>query len=153
MLGYDGTMTKHNMPVPERFEMKVDRSGGPDACHSWTAGTTKGGYGSFSINSRDHVATRVQWKISYGAFDERLHVCHKCNNPNCVNPLHLYLGDQERNMQDAAEWGRMNNHHGNKTHCVNGHEFTDENTVRHGPNGKWRRCRECRRERRRQGRG
>lgn len=72
---------------------------------------------------------------------------HKCDNPPCWNPEHLLEGDQSDNRADSIAKGRSPNLFGkaleekNQTHCIRGHEFTNENTRRYG--GK-RTCVECR---------
>lgn len=62
-----------------------------------------------------------------------MEIDHTCSNPPCVNPAHLEAVTHEENVRRAVE---------RKTHCVNGHEYTEANTYRH-PNGVWRDCRKC----------
>lgn len=89
----------------ERFWSKV-AIGTEDECWSWLGGKTMdGGYGTFSINYRMWVAHRVAWILTRGQIPDGLSVCHKCDNPGCVNPYHLFLGNNVDNCVDSARKG------------------------------------------------
>ena len=92
----------------KRFLDKVDRSGGPDACHPWTAGTDRDGYGKFKMAGRDYRAHRVAFFVEHGRWPE----CgrHTCDNPPCCNPAHVVDGSNLRNRQDSVE--RQRHAHG-----------------------------------------
>jgi len=90
----------------DRFWEKVDRSGD---CWAWTGSTDKNGYGQVydhSIKNR-RTASRVAWELTRGAIPSKVSVLHRCDNPSCVRPTHLFVGDQRANMQDAAQKGRL----------------------------------------------
>lgn len=131
------------LTMEQRFWSRVDTS---SDCWLWTGSTFKNGYGKFrtpsvsGVRGRNVSAHRYSAMLHFGMFDQRLQVLHRCDNPGCVRPDHLFLGDRSLNMQDMAAKGRAAGQR--KTHCVNGHEFTPENTLLNV--GK-RCCRECRR--------
>lgn len=92
-----------------RFEAKVDRSGGPDACHIWKAGTNgRAGYGFFYLNGAQVLAHRFAFFIEHGRWPEPFGL-HTCDNPPCVNSGHIYEGDNSRNLLDAFAKGRGRN--------------------------------------------
>lgn len=124
----------------ERFWAKVDRRG-PDDCWEWTAGCNRKGYGKFSLDGATRQSHRISWELANGQIPEGLCVLHRCDNPPCCNPAHLFLGTHADNHADRSLKGRHANQR--KTHCPNGHEYTPENTyATHG--GLWRQCLACR---------
>ena len=124
----------------DRFWSFVDKR---EACWIWTGGTTRGGYGYFRLShSRKSMrAHRFAYYDFHGPFDPSMFVLHHCDNPRCVRPDHLFLGDQKANIADMVAKGRHAEQQ--KTHCPSGHELTPENNYP-GKNGS-RRCRECHR--------
>lgn len=92
---------------PERFWSKVDICE-PDECWEWQACEVGRGYGGFQIHYKLWRAHRVAWILTYGPIPKGLFVLHKCDNPGCCNPYHLFLGTQTDNMADAAKKGRLN---------------------------------------------
>lgn len=76
------------------------------SCWVWTGGKCNHGYGQIKIDGKDRMAHRVSWNIHFGEIPDKLLVCHKCDNPECVNPHHLFLGTHQDNMDDRNRKGR-----------------------------------------------
>lgn len=76
-------------------------------CWVWQKGLTEKRYGQFSINGSGIRAHRASWEIHNGPIPDGIFVCHKCDNPPCVNPSHLFLGTVIDNRRDASRKGRI----------------------------------------------
>lgn len=108
----------------ERFEglfTRITESG----CWLWTGHCNTGGYGKFTMGN-ETLANRVSYILYIGPIPKGLHVLHVCDVPCCVNPAHLFVGDDRDNCLDAIAKGRWPSM--NKTHCSRGHEYNQENT-------------------------
>jgi len=89
----------------ERFHEKYVIN--PDnGCWEWTATLDQSGYGLLGYEGSMKGAHRFSYKIYKGEIPKGLYVLHKCDNPPCVNPEHLFLGTQKDNMDDMYNKGR-----------------------------------------------
>jgi hypothetical protein len=101
-------------------------------CWEWQGHTNAGGYGTQTVGSRKDnsrktvLAHRLFYSLWYGEFDPKLCVLHKCDNPKCVYPEHLFLGTRMDNHTDMARKGRRVNHLGEK----NGRSKLSDHDVR-----------------------
>lgn len=92
--------------ILERFEAKIDKTSNTTGCWLWAA-SKKGFYGQFSYKSKNLYAHRVSYEIYKGPIPEGLCVCHSCDNSQCCNPDHLWLGTAKDNAVDRDAKGRF----------------------------------------------
>lgn len=97
-------------PLEVRFWSKV-AIGSPGECWEWKAARLKsGGYGAFMIDGVTHRANRVAWELSNGQrLPTGMFACHRCDNPPCCNPLHLFAGTPKDNTDDKDRKQRGRN--------------------------------------------
>lgn len=89
----------------ESFLSRVDYAA-PDQCWNFKGARDGHGYGNIKLEGRNVKASRLMFELCFGPFDRRLQVLHRCDNPSCVNPRHLWLGTRSDNMRDAHAKGR-----------------------------------------------
>lgn len=108
-------------------------------CIEWPGKRHRNGYGQLGRKT----AHRVAYECAHGPIPDGLHVLHRCDNPPCINPEHLFLGTHHDNMIDSMLKGRNPiMMRALQTHCVNGHPLDEANTYRRPDTGT-RRCRAC----------
>ncbi len=115
-------------PIEERFEEKVDRSGGPDACHPWIGALKPDGYGLIWMGNRTVRVHRVAWLLAGKELPAHPMVLdHTCRNRGCCNVRHLRAVDPRTNCieNNAGPWAR----NAAATECPHGHPYSPENTA------------------------
>lgn len=75
-------------------------------CLNWTGATNPAGYGNIFVAGKYRNAHRAMWVAVHGEIPRELVVCHRCDNPRCVNIKHLFVGRQFDNMTDMSAKGR-----------------------------------------------
>ena len=77
-----------------------------DGCWKWIGGKDRSGYGVFRYQGRAQGAHRVAYELYKDPISNGLHVLHTCDNPECTNPEHLFLGTNLDNVKDRISKGR-----------------------------------------------
>lgn len=104
-----------------------------EACWEWAGPRQPAGYGVVVVNGVHLAAHRWTYSLFSGQdIPSGMVACHRCDNPPCVNPAHIFVGTSRDNTHDMIRKGRGRNplfeQMRAKTHCAQGHEFTPENT-------------------------
>jgi hypothetical protein len=102
------TLSKRiKQPIENRFWSKVHKTEG---CWIWLAFKNRDGYGRFGISTGERkyvcLAHRFAWIITIGPIPKGMNVLHRCDNPACCHPDHLFLGTQQDNVADQMAKGR-----------------------------------------------
>lgn len=96
-----------SVSLEDRFWLGVDNSSGDESCWPWLRSKTRNGYGVLSRGYKERRAHRFSWTISNGPIPPGMHVLHRCDNPACCNPRHLFVGTHRHNMDDKVLKGRQ----------------------------------------------
>lgn len=83
-------------------------------CWIWQKSIKKANYGNLWWDGKHYISHRASWIVHFGSIPIGLNVCHKCDNPQCVNPSHLFLGSYLVNNRDRKNKCRNANTHGER---------------------------------------
>lgn len=120
------------IPFEDRIEPQIERN--ESGCWLWTGYKYPNGYAVLCWQGKQQLLHRLSYGHFVGPIPEGLVIDHLCRTKNCINPAHLEPVTSGENTRRAM-----------RTHCVNGHEFTEANIYR--PSDGKRYCRICRRTR------
>jgi len=76
-------------------------------CWLWTGAKINSGYGTVKIDGKRYLVHRYSWELAKGEIPDEMYICHTCDVKLCVQPDHLFLGNQKDNMSDASAKGRL----------------------------------------------
>lgn len=114
------------------FWSKVEKT---ESCWIWLGYLNRYGYGQLQYDNKMYLAHRLAYELIKGQIKSNLDLDHLCHNRECVNPNHLEPVTHKENISRNES----------KTHCSNGHKFTEGNMYVF-PNGKTKHCKICRRQ-------
>lgn len=92
--------------IKNRFYQYVCIPQDENGCMEWSGSKSLRGRGSLNINKKYYMAHRLSYLIYFGEIPKNMHVLHKCDNPSCVRPDHLFLGSHLDNMNDRKSKNR-----------------------------------------------
>lgn len=109
LLVYPGSVILRGMDKTEQGRRLIAciRVNPETDCWEWQGSRQAFGYGGIQVDGKKWRTHRLSYFVFVGALPEGMLVCHKCDNPPCVNPSHLFLGTHSDNMMDASKKGRI----------------------------------------------
>ena len=112
-------------------------------CWLWTGGIRADGYGVTNLPGHSDRVHRITYAVFVGPLDPDLVIDHRCKVRRCCNPAHLEQVTDRVDVVDRASPTSIAKKRSQQTHCVNGHEFTPENTFTRPQRPGTRECRAC----------
>ena len=94
------------LPLEQRFWSKVS-IGPKEHCWPWTGKAKVRDYAQIEIDYKNYLAHRIAYELTHGPLPPGIRILHKCDNPPCCNPSHLFPGTQHDNAIDARDKGRL----------------------------------------------
>jgi HNH endonuclease len=98
---------RHLGSLRDRYEARVEKNA--EGCWGWKGAKAAAGYGHIRYQYRIYQAHRLSFEFHNGPIPEGMDVCHRCDNPTCTKPDHLFIGTASDNMLDAYQKGRRPN--------------------------------------------
>lgn len=118
--GFDMPAKGFQYPIAFRLQRRsaINEKTG---CIEWV-GVTNRGYGVLKVGNTRDKAHRLAWIAAHGEIPQGFCVLHRCDNPKCINPTHLFLGTKGDNNRDRKNKGRSRNQHTGRLnqHCTKG---------------------------------
>jgi DNA-binding XRE family transcriptional regulator len=102
---------KYNLPISERIESHIISK---ENCWITDFSCSPSGYPLMGINRKNKLVSRVMYELHFGEIPPGMLVCHRCDNPKCVNPDHLFLGTYQDNIDDMMSKGRKASQQGSR---------------------------------------
>lgn len=115
------TIRIHGLDIEKRFADKFTRP--RSGCWEWTASKQPSAYGKYWTGDKLVRAHRHSFEVFCGPIPDGKYVCHRCDNPACVNPDHLFLGSNSDNMKDCHGKNRLKGAFKKQTTCKRGHSL------------------------------
>lgn len=100
-------MGRHRISIEEQLASGVVRSQAFDGCWGWLKSFDSDGYAQVCSNYKILRVARLMYEFCRGKVPKGKHILHTCDNPSCVNPLHLYIGDSKQNVKDKVDRNRQ----------------------------------------------